>query len=151
VRPVLAENCFKCHGEAKQKGGLRLDSRGAVLAGGDSGPAIEPGKPGESLLIEAIRHESIEMPPTGKLPEGEIAALVQWVEIGAPWPGASSARPAASAADGDPAARFSDEIAPGGPSSRSASRPRPTSKAKATPGRAARSTASCSGGCAPKG
>src|SRR5262249_32805893 len=56
VRPVLAENCWKCHGPQKQKGGLRLDSRAAVLQGGESGPAIVEGKPEESLLVEAINH-----------------------------------------------------------------------------------------------
>ena len=66
---------------------MRLDSREAILAGGDSGPAIEPGNPGESLLVEAIRHESIAMPPKGKLTDPEVAALVDWVKAGAPWPG----------------------------------------------------------------
>src|SRR5262245_44525876 len=54
VRPILVESCQKCHGEKKQEGGLRLDSLATVLNGGDSGPAIEPGKPGDSLLIEAV-------------------------------------------------------------------------------------------------
>jgi len=54
VRPILAENCYKCHGSEKQKGSLRLDAREAVLAGGESGPVIVPGKPNESALVEAI-------------------------------------------------------------------------------------------------
>src|SRR5688572_18226990 len=58
VRPILATKCLQCHGEEKQKGGLRLDSPDAILAGGDSGPAIEPGKPNKSLLVEAINYES---------------------------------------------------------------------------------------------
>ena len=87
VRPVLAKNCFKCHGEDKQKGGLRLDSITGILAGGDSGPAIVPGNPDESYIIEAVNHGSWEMPPDGKLGEKEIAALTKWVEMGAPWPG----------------------------------------------------------------
>jgi mono/diheme cytochrome c family protein len=87
VRPVLAQNCFKCHGEEKQKGDLRLDLFESVLEGGESGPAIVPGKPKESLLVEAIRYESLEMPPDGKkLSESEIEILTQWVAIGAPWP-----------------------------------------------------------------
>src|SRR3954468_1155762 len=67
VRPILAENCYKCHGSDKQKGNLRLDVREAVFAGGESGPVIVPGKPSESPLVEAIKWESLEMPPTGKL------------------------------------------------------------------------------------
>src|SRR6516165_897070 len=56
IRPVLAENCFKCHGQAKQKNGLRLDSRAGILTGGDQGPAIVPGEPDKSLLIKAISY-----------------------------------------------------------------------------------------------
>src|SRR5690554_739949 len=65
IRPVLATKCLKCHGAKKQESNLRLDSRAAMLKGGDSGPAVVPGKPGESYLIEAIKYESFEMPPTG--------------------------------------------------------------------------------------
>lgn len=87
VRPILAERCFRCHGPESQKGGLRVDSRSSLLAGGESGPAIAPGKPGESLLVEAIRYESLEMPPDGQLAADQIAALTKWIEMGAPWPG----------------------------------------------------------------
>jgi len=87
VRPLLAERCFSCHGNQKQSGGLRLDIRANLLQGGESGPSIVPGKPSESLLLEAIRYESYEMPPDGKLPDKEIAILTKWVELGAPWPG----------------------------------------------------------------
>ena len=86
IRPLLARRCFKCHGEDKQKGALRVDGLNTLLAGGESGPAIVAGKPDESLLIEAIRYESYEMPPDGQLPDEEIALLTKWVEIGAPWP-----------------------------------------------------------------
>lgn len=86
VRPVLAQNCFKCHGEDKQKGDLRLDVHEAFLAGGESGPAIVPGKPKESLLLDAVNYASLEMPPDGKLSESEIEILTTWVKIGAPWP-----------------------------------------------------------------
>ncbi len=89
IRPVLASKCVKCHGEKKQESGLRLDSLEALLAGGDSGPAIVPGKPAESLLVEAIRYESLEMPPTGKLADKEIAPFVQWIAANAPWPAAA--------------------------------------------------------------
>ena len=67
VRPLLAENCYSCHGGKKQKGGLRLDSLEAILKGGEAGPVVVPGKPGESLLVEAIHYQGLEMPPTGKL------------------------------------------------------------------------------------
>ena len=80
VRPILSARCVKCHGRDKQEGELRLDSRKAMLAGGDSGPAIVPGEVDSSLLVEAIRHESLEMPPTGALPEPEIRVLERWIE-----------------------------------------------------------------------
>src|SRR5690349_19320085 len=86
IRPLLAEHCWKCHGPTEQKGGLRLDSHERVLAGGDSGVAISPDKPKESLLLAAVRYESPEMPPDGKLPDEQIALLTQWIEMGAPWP-----------------------------------------------------------------
>ena len=65
VRPVLVEKCYGCHGADKQKGGLRLDSRDALRTGGDSGPALIPGKPDESRLVRAVRHsdKSLKMPP----------------------------------------------------------------------------------------
>ena len=88
VRPVLVEHCQKCHGEKKQWAGLRLDSRAAVLRGGDSGAAVQPGKPNESLLIKAVRHEDedLKMPENSKLADRQIADLVRWVEMGAPFP-----------------------------------------------------------------
>jgi mono/diheme cytochrome c family protein len=86
VRPILAENCYKCHGSDKQKGSLRLDVRDAALAGGESGPVIVPGKPDASPLVEAIKWESLEMPPTGKLSESQIATLTEWIRLGAPMP-----------------------------------------------------------------
>ena len=88
VRPILVEKCQSCHGVEKQKGGLRLDSRTALLAGGDTGPAIEPGDPESSILVDAIRYgrDSYQMPPSGKLPEGTIARIAEWVAAGAAWP-----------------------------------------------------------------
>ena len=87
VRPVLADNCLECHGAEKHKGGLRLDVRAAMLKGGDTGPAIVPGKPEESPLIEAIRYEGeVQMPPKKKLKADEISALTDWVKRGAFWP-----------------------------------------------------------------
>ncbi len=86
VRPILAENCHKCHGGDDPKAGLRLDSRATILAGGESGPAVMPGKPENSLLVEAINYASFEMPPDGKLSDDKIATLTEWVRMGAPWP-----------------------------------------------------------------
>ncbi len=86
IRPLLAEKCYSCHGPAKQKGGLRLDSLEAILKGGESGPALVPGKPDESLLVEAVNYAGPEMPPTGKLAAGRIAELTLWVSHGAAWP-----------------------------------------------------------------
>src|SRR5205807_1932264 len=67
VRPVLAENCFACHGPQKQKGGLRLDSAQALRQGGDSGPVVVPGDQDKSLLLRAVRHAGdLKMPPPPK-------------------------------------------------------------------------------------
>lgn len=91
VRPVLVDRCFNCHGPNKQESGLRLDTRGAALAGGDSGPVIVPGNPEESQLVSVIRHTGeVKMPPTLKLPDAEIKTLIRWVELGAPWPGSGA-------------------------------------------------------------
>jgi hypothetical protein len=89
VRPLLAERCFECHSHDKKiKGGLALDSRSGWEKGGDTGPAIVPGKPEESLLIKAISHldKDLAMPPKKKLGEEEIAILTEWVNMGAPDP-----------------------------------------------------------------
>ncbi len=90
IRPVLAERCFKCHsaGGEKIKGGLVLDTRAGMLKGGDTRPALVPGNPEKSLLIEAIHYtnEDLKMPPKGKLAPQEIADFVTWVKSGAVWP-----------------------------------------------------------------
>jgi hypothetical protein len=89
VRPVLVQRCYECHSGAieEPKGGLRLDSRTAILNGGDTGPAIDAAAPGKSLLIDAINYGEIyQMPPKSKLPDEEIAVLTRWVEMGVPWP-----------------------------------------------------------------
>ncbi len=93
VRPLLAEHCWSCHGAKEQKGDLRLDTRGHILLGGESGTSMIPGMPEKSLLIEAVRYESYEMPPAGKLPEKQIEILEKWVALGAPWPGADDMVP----------------------------------------------------------
>ena len=104
VRPVLVEHCDKCHGPAKQWNGLRLDSREAILRGGDSGPAIVPGQPDKSLLIRAVRQidDELKMPAESKLTERQIADLVKWVEMGAPFPVATAAPSAAGRVHRDP-------------------------------------------------
>ena len=96
VRPILAANCYDCHGD-EQYGGLKLDSREAMLKGGASGPAIVPGDPDKSLLIQAVRHtnEKLKMPKGGRLRPDDVDVLVEWVKSGAPWP--ASAVTAASA------------------------------------------------------
>src|SRR5262249_32832543 len=93
VRPVLAENCWKCHGDAKQKAGLRLDSRAAMLKGGEEKrPVIVPGQPEQSLLVKAINHAGELKMPAKKLSAPIIADLTLWVKAGAPWP-ADEAKP----------------------------------------------------------
>jgi hypothetical protein len=87
VRPLLVQHCSRCHGGTKPRGGLRLDSRANVFKGGDSGPAVVPGKPRDSLLIKAVNYADLEMPPGKKLGKKEIAVLTEWVQVGAPWPG----------------------------------------------------------------
>jgi len=91
IQPLLVEACYKCHSHDadKIKGGLVLDSHEAALKGGDSGPALVPGQPDESLLITAIRYNDpdLQMPPKGKkLSDEQIALLTEWVKIGAPRP-----------------------------------------------------------------
>ena len=87
VRPLLVAQCIRCHGPEKQKGGLRLDSRPAMLSGGESGPAMVAGHPDESRLIKAIRYAGeVQMPPAKKLSDEQVAALAAWVKMGLPWP-----------------------------------------------------------------
>jgi hypothetical protein len=88
IRPVLVNNCYECHSSkaAKIKGGLLLDSREGVRKGGDKGPAIVPGKSEDSLLIAAIKHDGLQMPPKTKLPDQVVRDFEQWVKMGAPDP-----------------------------------------------------------------
>lgn len=86
IRPILVAKCIQCHGEKKQEGGLRLDTLQGMLTGGESGPALETGQPSESLLIEALKYESYEMPPTGQLSDKVIRQFETWVAAGAVWP-----------------------------------------------------------------
>jgi mono/diheme cytochrome c family protein len=80
VRPLLVERCQKCHAAKKAKGGLDLSTKAGFLAGGDTGPD-------KNLLVQAVRYDGdVKMPPSGKLPDAEIAVLTAWVKAGAPWP-----------------------------------------------------------------
>ncbi|MEO7653343.1 MAG: DUF1549 domain-containing protein, partial [Bryobacteraceae bacterium] len=102
IRPMLAKNCYMCHSRAAKAamGGLVLDTRDSMRRGGQSGPAIVPGKADESFLLKAVRHEAkIKMPPTGKLSAEVIADLVKWVEIGAPDPREEKVAPVVSQID----------------------------------------------------
>src|SRR6266446_7913690 len=86
VRPLLVARCASCHGASQQFSMLRVDSREALLRGGNRGPAIVPGDPQLSLLAKAVRHEGLNMPVGGKLEPAEIAAIEKWITLGAPWP-----------------------------------------------------------------
>jgi hypothetical protein len=88
IAPVLASACADCHGPKKQRGGLRLDSRDALLKGGGRGPAVVPGEPDKSILIKALRHadDDLQMPPKKQLPAAVVDAFAAWVRDGAVWP-----------------------------------------------------------------
>jgi hypothetical protein len=108
VRPILVARCYGCHsGTAKRlEGGLRLDSLAAATKGGGTGPAVVPGKPKESLLVDAINYgELYQMPPKARLPAEEVATLTKWVEMGAPWPKDADAAALASGTEFDLAKR----------------------------------------------
>ena len=85
IRPVLVESCYGCHSAeaSSPKGGLLLDTREAAQKGGDSGAAVVPNEPDESLLLSALRYEDYEMPPKGQLPEAVIADFETWIRMGA--------------------------------------------------------------------
>jgi len=96
IRPVLVEHCYACHSadaaaKNKLKGGLSLDTRDAVRAGGDSGPALVAGDPAKSLVVESLRYTGdLRMPPKGKLPATVVADFERWVKAGAPDPRTSA-------------------------------------------------------------
>ena len=101
VRPLLAEQCYACHSTSSPvaQAGLRVDSRASLLKGGKSGPAIEPGNPDGSRMLQVLRNnEGVRMPPAGKLADAQIERIATWITMGAPFP-----QPAASGAD-DPSA-----------------------------------------------
>ena len=84
IRPVLVEHCYECHSADSEvvQGGLLLDSRAGLLAGGDSGPAVVPNEPQESLLLSALTYDGFEMPPSGKLPESVLRDFEHWIAAG---------------------------------------------------------------------
>ncbi|MCC6493580.1 MAG: DUF1549 domain-containing protein, partial [Pirellulales bacterium] len=96
VRPVLVERCYACHSDLEQlESDLSLTSRDALLRGGASGPAAEQRNVEGSLLVQAVRYRgALQMPPDGKLPDDQIAALEEWVARGLPWPPDAGARDA---------------------------------------------------------
>jgi mono/diheme cytochrome c family protein len=99
VRPLLVAHCAKCHGADKQSSGLRVDSRAALITGGERGPAIIPGDPERSLLVTAVRHgDDLTMPPDERLPERNVADLVAWIRAGAVWPARAAPADAFAAA-----------------------------------------------------
>ena len=87
IRPVLAQHCFKCHSSELQIAGLNLSTAAGLLKGGESGPVVIPGEPENSRLVAVVSYqEKLKMPPTGKLPDEQIADLRSWVKMGASWP-----------------------------------------------------------------
>jgi hypothetical protein len=110
VRPLLVEHCYACHSATakKVKGGLLLDSRDAILKGGDSGPAAVAGDPDKSLLVRAVRYKEadLQMPPKGKLTDREIGYFEQWVRDGLPFPDAAATAKATRKVDIEAGRRF---------------------------------------------
>ncbi|MFN7682789.1 MAG: PSD1 and planctomycete cytochrome C domain-containing protein [Planctomyces sp.] len=88
IRPVLVTHCYQCHSSESRivQGGLRLDSKAGLARGGDSGPAISPQAADSSLLLQALRYDGLQMPPTGRLPESVIQDFQTWLSMGAPDP-----------------------------------------------------------------
>lgn len=104
IRPLLAHNCYNCHSaNTNSKGGLRLDDRNGMTHGGGRGPALVPGQPEKSLLLQAVRqtHKDVKMPPNKELSAEQIADLTQWIKDGAAWP-----RAKVPASIGRPNARY---------------------------------------------
>lgn len=91
VQPILRDNCYRCHASMNHKGGLRLDSRAAILQGGKSGPVVVAGHPEQSLLVALIRHQGpaahpMPMPPKDKLSDADVATIEKWIRAGALMP-----------------------------------------------------------------
>ncbi len=96
IRPVLVEHCYECHSAdaKKSQGELLLDSREGIRAGGASGPTVVPGDSEQSLILDALRYESFEMPPSGKLNDKIVERFEEWIRRGAADPRESNASPA---------------------------------------------------------
>src|SRR5215468_168086 len=110
VRPILANSCQRCHNARAKVAGLDLTSAEGLQRGGDSGPVISREKPEESRLLKVIGYDGeIKMPPSGKLKDHEIAALTEWVKMGAPWPGPMTAAAPESRAKNPNARSFTEE------------------------------------------
>lgn len=90
IRPILVAKCIRCHGADKSESGLRLDSSESFSRGGDTGPVFDTAAPLSSLLLQAVRHEGLEMPPSQKLTDEQIESLERWVQRGAKWPNYST-------------------------------------------------------------
>src|SRR5260221_600734 len=89
IRPLLVDNCYNCHSaNTNAKGGLRVDDRNGLLAGGNSGAAVVPGHPEKSLLIKAVGYndDDLRMPPKKQLTAEQVAVLSSWIKEGAAWP-----------------------------------------------------------------
>src|SRR5689334_21122906 len=96
VKPLFQAKCQGCHGPTKVSG-LTLENREGLLQGGKRGPAIAPGDPAKSVLVDALEQQgSLKMPPGGKLTDKEVAAVRRWIELGAPWSDAPAAIPPAA-------------------------------------------------------
>ncbi|HZT37474.1 MAG TPA: c-type cytochrome domain-containing protein [Bryobacteraceae bacterium] len=86
VAPILTKRCLGCHNHELDDGGISFEDRRTLLKGGPHGPAVVPGKPEDSILIQAIRRDGdVQMPPGQKLSGTDIAILTEWVRRGAPW------------------------------------------------------------------
>lgn len=102
IRPLLVTHCYECHANGEANGGLSLETRDAIMRGGDTGPAAMPHQPDRSLLIKAVRytHEELQMPPQSRLRDVDIALLERWVQIGLPDPRSNPSSPVATAVTG---------------------------------------------------
>ncbi len=91
IRPVLAEQCYSCHGPDKQKGDVRVDARAFLVADHDEGPLVVPGDPKKGRLLKALRHEGdVKMPPKSKLSAETLDHFAVWIKSGAPWPNSAA-------------------------------------------------------------
>jgi hypothetical protein len=109
IRPVLVKQCYECHSQNSKKlgGKLLLDAPSEMIAGGESGPTLIPGKPDDSLIIQALRYDGLEMPPKKRLPEPVVHDFITWVKMGAPDPRADLPKPAVKTVTKDKAALWS--------------------------------------------